>query len=395
MNPRRGQQILLTAAFLIVIYGVGLSQALVEIRQGERPQIADLFLQKPTQSNLRTFEKELENTGWFVQASRPWMRSMFYFTLGDLGDKAILGKDGWLYYKPGVRYLIEPLSGRVDSAGGGVRETVTAIVSYHNKLAKRGVQLLVVPAPGKASLYPQMLTRRADDPSRPFPTHTREVIAGLEESGVAVVDLFHTYAQAHAEPTEEFPAPFYLAQDTHWSPSGMRLAAHTVAQDILRRGWIEPGDGKFERRTVTLARHGDLLDMVDLPPLMRSLEPEELRCEQIVERKTGELYTSSPDSDVLVLGDSFLRIYENDEPRSAGFTAHLAYELQQPLTSVISDGGASTLVRQRLKRTPALLHGKKIVVWEFVERDIRSGIGGWQDVPLPPLTTDTSATSKQ
>jgi hypothetical protein len=26
----------------------------------------------------------------------------------------------------------------------------------------------------------------------------------------------------------------------------------------------------------------------------------------------------------------------------------------------------------------------KVVVWEFVERDIRLGAEGWQTVPLPP-----------
>ena len=29
------------------------------------------------------------------------------------------------------------------------------------------------------------------------------------------------------------------------------------------------------------------------------------------------------------------------------------------------------------------LAGKKVVVWEFVERDIRFGTEGWQDIPLP------------
>jgi hypothetical protein len=89
---------------------------------------------------------------------------------------------------------------------------------------------------------------------------------------------------------------------------------------------------------------------------------------------------------VLVLGDSFLRIYQQDEPGGAGFIAHLARELKQPLTSVVNDGGASTLVRQELHRRPALLQNKRVVVWEFVERDIRLGTEGWQQVPLPPLT---------
>ena len=47
-------------------------------------------------------------------------------------------------------------------------------------------------------------------------------------------------------------------------------------------------------------------------------------------------------------------------------------------------GGASTLVRQDLYRRPRLLSRAKVVVWEFVERDIRLGAEGWQIVPLPP-----------
>jgi hypothetical protein len=63
---------------------------------------------------------------------------------------------------------------------------------------------------------------------------------------------------------------------------------------------------------------------------------------------------------ILVLGDSFLRIFQQDEPGAAGFVAHLARQLQQPVTALINDGGASTLVRQQLppnhRAFPALSH---------------------------------------
>ena len=95
-----------------------------------------------------------------------------------------------------------------------------------------------------------------------------------------------------------------------------------------------------------------------------------------------------------MLGDSFLRIYERDEPGSAGFIAHLAHQLQRPVASIVNDGGASTLVRQGLARKPELLAGKTLVVWEFVERDIRFGLEGWQHVPLPPpVSTLPAATA--
>ena len=53
------------------------------------------------------------------------------------------------------------------------------------------------------------------------------------------------------------------------------------------------------------------------------------------------------------------------------------------MDAIVSDGGASTDVRRKLSTNPEILEGKKVVVWEFVERDIALGSQGWEDVPLP------------
>ena len=123
-------------------------------------------------------------------------------------------------------------------------------------------------------------------------------------------------------------------------------------------------------------------EMLQVPQIERALEPESLACLQVVQSDTGTPYRDAPESEILILGDSFLRIYEQDEPGAAGFIAHLARELGQPLTSIVNDGGASTLVRQELARRPTLLMNKRLVIWEFAERDIRYGTEGWQIVPL-------------
>jgi hypothetical protein len=52
------------------------------------------------------------------------------------------------------------------------------------------------------------------------------------------------------------------------------------------------------------------------------------------------------------------------------------------LTAIVNDGGASTLVRQELAHRPALLLHKKLVIWEFAEREIRYATDGWQVVSL-------------
>ena len=133
--------------------------------------------------------------------------------------------------------------------------------------------------------------------------------------------------------------------------------------------------------------------MLRLPQLERIAQPEDLACVQVVDTTTGSLYRDAPDAQVLVLGDSFLRIYQQDEPRAAGFVAHLARELKQPLASIVNDGGASTLVRQELCRRSGLLANKKLVIWEFVERDIRYGTEGWQVIPLPSQTVNREKTT--
>jgi len=62
----------------------------------------------------------------------------------------------------------------------------------------------------------------------------------------------------------------------------------------------------------------------------------------------------------------------------------LADELKAGVDYIISDGGAATDVRQRLSVDAEILDNKRLIVWEFTERDIRYGKAGWEDVPLPP-----------
>ena len=139
----------------------------------------------------------------------------------------------------------------------------------------------------------------------------------------------------------------------------------------------------YDFKPAPVRRLGDIIRMLQVPQIEQDIAPEDIPCRQIVRHDNQTPYHDDPDGEILVLGDSFLRIYEQDEPQSAGFLAHLACELRQPLASIVNDGGASTLVRQELHRRPRLLANKKLVIWEFVERDIRFGAEGWQLVPLP------------
>lgn len=369
MSKMRVMHGFLVAVFLAILFGAGAFQPAMDLAQGERPQLLDVFSQTPTEKNLRAYEKDMEDGSRIVQAVRPHMQFAQFMALGDLGKDVLAGHGGWLFYKPDVQFLIEPWSGR--------EAVVSVIRAFHDALAARGIRLLVVPAPGKPSIYPDKLTTRAASIREPVSAHARETIARLREVGIDSVDLFALFEQNRAVTT------LYLQQDTHWSPDGMRLAAKEVASEIRTRGWIEKGPVNYKAKPAAIERHGDVLRMARSPQILNTFSPERIACSQVVREDTGEVYQDSPDSEILVLGDSFLRIYERDDPGSAGFTAHLALELGMPLASIVNDGGASTLVRQELSHKPQLLRNKKVVVWEFVERDLRFGTEGWQRVSLP------------
>lgn len=377
MTKTRHPEIFLVIGFLGIICAPGIIQTVAELRRSESPQALNVFQQKTTAKNLRAYEHEMEDASMVARQLRPLVQFAQFTFLKDAGDKALIGRDGWLFYKPGFRYLTErPPKPSANS------DALAAITHFRDQLAQRGIRLLMVPAPNKESIYPDKISQRVANTDVIVCPQTRKLIEDLGAAGVEVVDLFEAYRAAKQMQKEADSAPLYLTQDSHWSPAGVELAARTVAQHILKSGWVQAGAVAYESKTASVSRTGDIVRMLQVPQIERGYAPESIACHQVLRQDTGQPYRDDPNSEILVLGDSFLRIYEQDEPGKAGFIAHLARELRQPLTSVVNDGGASTLVRQQLSQRPALLRNKKVVIWEFVERDIRFGTEGWQMVAL-------------
>ncbi len=425
----RRTDLTLVVAFLGLIAAVPISQTALDLRRGERVQFTDVLRDTPTSANLRRFEETLKARSWVQRAFRPVVQRFLFRTFGEAGSKAIAGRDDWLFYRPDVRFLVE--GNRTDRSdadsrwvvpGASVtqRESVRrAIRRFRDQLARRGIELLVVPVPGKPSVYPDQLTIRAGEGGDPIPSSARELLVELEADGVATVDLFSVFRRARAQAPA---ATLYLARDTHWTPRAARLAAEAVADHLRELGWAPLPEAAFGLGTVNVDRWGDILEMMQLPGLRAAFGPERVACEQVLDPALGLLVPGASErpgvyrypirpSPVLLLGDSFCRIYQYAEPQSlgnvvgeadpavpgsagrqstkrllpgsAGFVSHLARALRAPVDAIVSDGGASTDVRRKLSTHPEILEGKRVVVWQFVERDIGLGRAGWADVPLP------------
>jgi hypothetical protein len=369
---KRWQQCMFVGSFLLLIYSVPLLQSGAEIARGELPQFLRVFSQAPTRTNLRAYEKELEDASIVAAAMRPWVQYLQFVLLRDAGEKVLMARQGWLFYKPDVSYLVESPA----PAANASPDAFHAIVDFRDQLAARDIRLMVVPAPGKPSLYGDMLTSRLR--RRQVLSPTPDLIARLRGAGVEAMDLFELFGN------QEPDKAYYLVRDTHWSAEAAQLAAEKIAARLKNLQWAAEGETQYSLRRVHVSRRSDIAHMIRQPGIESFFPGEDVACDQVLDVATGTPYRDDAESPVLVMGDSFLRIYQTDEPGSAGFIAHLARALRRPVASVVNDGGASTLVRQELARRAQLLRGKKIVIWEFVERDIRFGTEGWQRVPITP-----------
>jgi hypothetical protein len=350
---------------------------------------------------IRLFEKELDDNSIFASVIRPAILHARFAIFRDLGDKGIQGQNKWMFYTPDVEYLVKPsmLDSRSIPLDPNNKPLIVgpieAILRFKRQLAKRGVDLLIVIVPGKPSIYPDLLIKKMrQDQSAAF-SHSLEMIKELRLKGVETVDLFTPFVHERSGDLTAGDS-LYLRTDTHWKGRGARRAAYEVSQRIKQYPWYSPGTTEYIVDSVMIDRTGDIAVMCGLSLTGKFNSPtpypaEPTRCYQVfhvIRDGLGNevqrvLYKDDfHSSGILVLGDSFSRMFQTDDPRGAGWIAHLALELSQPVASIVNDGGASTLVRESLKRRLNLLKGKKLVVWEIVERDFRFGAEGWKDVPI-------------
>ena len=323
---------------------------------------------------LRAYEDRLEKENAFVQKTRPVYQAFAWNVLRDPGEKALRADSGFLFYRQDVEFLVRPHPWNADS----LDNPIEAVAAFRSELEKRGVELLVVVVPGKPSIYPEFLNPALYGASGNGISPGLAFLDSLEARGVRTVNL---YPELRKEKLRDGENDFlYLNTDTHWTPRGAAVAARTVANRVRKYPFF-PSLAKeaLSDSLVSVERTGDIATMADLEYAFPTQTVEA----RVVKNSRGvPLRSDFRKARILILGDSFSRIYETDAPMSAGWISLLAKNLQVPVGAIVSDGGASTLVREKLARRSGVLKNKKLVIWEFVERDLRFGAEGWKKVRL-------------
>ncbi len=344
-------------------------------------------------------------------------------------DTAV-ASDRWLFYRQDVEFLVQPSP--LDVRSAKLDNPIKAIEKFRDQLKAKGVELLVVVTPGKPSIYTERLTGRAssaaggenaaagsngagESQGSTAAGHGKAILDSLSRLGLNTVDLYTPLLAAKKD--DATLGPLYLNDDTHWTPRGAELAADVIARKV--REMVDAGIVDIGEESMTYVasdsvadRLGDIGEMSGLnkfgvfktqrvvgqvvsqqevtervqTPNSLEMPADSLADSMAVQDTVAYDTTRTPFKDdfrkakIMILGDSFSRIYQTDSPVNAGWIAHFAKNMNRPVASIVSDGGASTLVREKLARKAGVLKGKKLLIWEFVERDLRFGAEGWKEV---------------
>ena len=328
-----------------------------------------------TSRYLRAFEKKVEDENVLVLKFRPQYQLAVWNVFNEPGEKVVLGagEGRWLFYRQDVEFLVQPSP--LDVRSAKLDNPIQAILKFRDQLKKKGVELLVVVTPGKPSIYPERLTGASGE--KPIASHGKAILDSLTKLGLNTVDLYTPLHAAKADDSKL--GALYLDDDTHWTPRGAELAAGEIAKKVnsmVNAGLIDIGEPSvaYEVTDSLADRMGDIGEMSGLNKF------NVFKVQQVTGHVVSPFKDDFRKSKILILGDSFSRIYQTDAPVNAGWIAHFAKNISRPVSSIVSDGGASTLVREKLARKAGVLKGKKLLIWEFVERDLRFGAEGWKTI---------------
>jgi len=372
MKARRERKFVLL--FLAALVALPVAQWCADLAAGVAPTGAGLVRRPPTAAHLRAVEAEFaaaaaRNPYARALAALPglaWLRGQASPVL----EGRVVADEPWLFYRPDVRLVSQRPAPVVQA------RAVPAILDWHRQLAARGVRLVVVVAPLKPALLTDRVARRFTVGVAAWRApETAAVLGTLRTAGVEVVDLPAVFGALPAPGLAE--EPWYEPADTHWSQRGLHVAADAIIDAI---GWARI-PGVYQVREEMVRRPADL-ERLRAASVVDERRPKEA-CLVVADAQGRAPATPPAGAEVLLLGDSFCRIFEEGEVTGAGLRSQLAWRLGRPVGLIRQDGGGATLVRQELARHPERLRGVKVVVWEFAERDLLAAETEWAKVELP------------
>lgn len=295
-------------------------------------------------------------------------------------DLAVQGSDkNWFFLRKELEHLAVGDLAKADMAKANKEGTdpIPAITKYAQDLKALGVELLIVPVPPKAAIYPEKLDAKVDPKTVPSQLSW---LAKLKAAGAEVLDLEEVFKKERAANPDK---QLYCATDSHWSP----YACHLVADLIAAKYKALPAVQEYALRDMIelpaemLEFHGDLLSDAQKGSVPKEKLPL-VRAGLAVppDGKNVTTVESDSKSPILVLGDSHLQVFRRGGAMLAqqgGFIDHLQVALPIAVEEFSMQAGGADGPRREIARAtvknPDFWAKKKVAIWVFTAREFTFG----------------------
>ncbi len=259
-------------------------------------------------------------------------------------------------------------------------DPLPAILDFKNQLDAAGIELILVPIPAKAFVYPEPLMGEepADSAPERMDVFHQQFFDELRKNNVVVLDLLPDLL------TQRSKDQVFCKTDTHWSGLATVLAAEKIAGLLKDKEWLKTAQSLETKTEVReLEIKGDLAKMQN--EASPSAETLDLR---FVTDSAGAAIPPDKSSPIVLLGDSHALVFHagGDMLASgAGLADQLAHELKVPVDLIGVRGSGATPARinlmRRVRADENYLKNKKVVIWCFTTREFTEATG-WSKVQL-------------
>ena len=347
------------------------------------------------------FEVRLEEESFLRRLVLPPLQGFLSSRLGVGNEQAYLGRADWLFYRPDVDYVTgrgfleeDVLRARVlrsDPWADPPRpDPMAALRELEAGLQAKGIHLLLLPTPVKPMLEPASFSGRFTRQSPPLQNSSfDEFRRRLEEHGIDLLDVTADLWR-HGQSS---PEPLYLRTDTHWAPAAVEHVAQSLSRTLIALDLAQQSEaGLFFQRQSEVENLGDIARMLAPTPGQADRWRQRVVSHRVVDA-SGRPWTSDPQAEVLLLGDSFSNIYSDSSLGwgvGSGLAEQLSFYLQRPVDKIALNAGGALAARRALRRhwagSSGRLESKRVVIYQFAVRELQQG--DWRLLGLDQLGLD-------
>jgi hypothetical protein len=352
---------------------------------------------------MHAYEDSMEDASILGGMIRPAVQYVMLTRLGAGNDKTYCGRSHWLFYRPDVDYAINKrfldagvmrrrASSGSEPAAALQPDPRPAIFMFNADLAARGIKLILMPTPVKPVVQPEKFSAGFENHEQPVHNSSyNKLMADLRDAGLLVFEA----APALVREKRATGRDQFLAGDTHWRPEAVELCARLLSGFIGQNANLaETPAANYMAVKTNLVQKGDLVAMLCIPERSGRYGRESVTIRRILDPE-GRPWQADKNADVLVLGDSFCNIYSLEAMgwgQGAGLVEQLSCAMRRPVDFIaVNDHGAwaaRDLLIKELARGSDRLAGKRVVVWQFAERELTEG--DWKILPIKAITARSS-----